>query len=103
MVVAQVGVAGSTTVGKHVTMAGQAGIVGHVTVGDDAKIGAKAGVKNDVEAGTTVLGSPATPIADARRQMILVQQLPQMRKRLKALEAEVEALRKRMQEAGLPG
>jgi len=95
MVVAQVGVAGSTVVGRHVTMAGQAGIVGHATIGDNATIGAKAGVKNDVEAGTTVLGAPAVPITEAKRQMLMVQQLPKMRERLRALEAEVKALRER--------
>lgn len=98
MVVAQVGVAGSTTVGKHVTMAGQAGIVGHATIGDNATIGAKAGVKNDVEPGVTVLGQPAIPITEAKRQMLMVKQLPQMRKQLKVLEAEVAALRKMLNE-----
>jgi UDP-3-O-[3-hydroxymyristoyl] glucosamine N-acyltransferase len=101
MVVAQVGVAGSTTVGKHVTMAGQAGIVGHVHIGDNAAIGAQAGVKNDVEPGTTVLGTPAVPITEAKRQMLIVQQLPQMRQRLKELEAEVKTLRALVQGDGV--
>ncbi|MFQ5491647.1 MAG: UDP-3-O-(3-hydroxymyristoyl)glucosamine N-acyltransferase [Phycisphaerae bacterium] len=92
MVVAQVGVAGSTTLGRHVTLAGQAGIVGHAHIGDDATVGAKAGVRGDVEAGTTVLGTPAVPIADARRQMLMVQRLPEMRRQIKELQAQVRAL-----------
>lgn len=96
LLVAQVGVAGSTTVGKHVTVAGQAGIVGHLTIGDGATIGAQAGVKNNVEPGTTVLGSPAVPINDAKRQMLTAQRLPEMRQQLKNLAAEVQALRELM-------
>jgi UDP-3-O-[3-hydroxymyristoyl] glucosamine N-acyltransferase len=96
MLVAQVGVAGSTTIGRHVTLAGQAGIVGHLTIGDNASVGAQAGVKNDVEPGTTVLGSPAVPIADAKKQMLTVQRLPEMRQQLKNLAAEVQALREQV-------
>src|SRR5262249_46304409 len=55
--VAQVGLAGSVNVGKHVTMAGQAGVVGHIRVGDNATVGAKAGVTNNVADGETVLGA----------------------------------------------
>ncbi|MCP4247155.1 MAG: UDP-3-O-(3-hydroxymyristoyl)glucosamine N-acyltransferase, partial [bacterium] len=93
MLVAQVGVAGSVTAGRHVTMAGQAGLAGHLTVGDNATIGAQAGVRSNVEPGVTVLGTPAVPIAEARRQMLTVQRLPAMRQQLKDLTAEVESLR----------
>ncbi len=93
MLVAQVGVAGSVTAGRHVTIAGQAGLVGHLTVGDNATIAGQAGVTSDVAAGVTVLGTPAVPIAEARRQMIAVQRLPAMRRQLKDLTAEVQSLR----------
>lgn len=93
MVVAQVGVAGSTTIGRHVTLAGQVGVIGHTHIGDNATVGAKAGVRGVVEPGSTVLGVPAVPIADARRQMLLVQRLPEMRQQIKDLQAQVQALR----------
>ena len=92
MLVAQVGVAGSVTVGRHVTMAGQAGVVGHIKIGEDAQIGAQAGVTNDVPEGQAVLGSPAVPIANARRQMVVMPQMPELRKRVKALERELARL-----------
>ncbi len=93
MLVALVGVAGSVTIGRHVTLAGQAGIVGHHTIGDNARVGAQAGVRSDVAPGVTVLGAPAIPIAEARRQMMVMQRLPEMRRQLRELEAEVKALR----------
>jgi UDP-3-O-[3-hydroxymyristoyl] glucosamine N-acyltransferase len=92
LLVAQVGLAGSVTVGRHVTMAGQAGIVGHVTIGDNATVGAKAGVTHDVPAGVTVLGQPAVPINECKRQIAVVQNLPDMRKQIKILKKQFKTV-----------
>jgi len=92
--VAQVGLAGSVNVGRHVTMAGQAGVVGHIRIGDRATIGAKAGVINNVPDGETVLGQPAIPIQDMKRQVAYVMKLPELNKTVRQLEkriAELEA------------
>jgi UDP-3-O-[3-hydroxymyristoyl] glucosamine N-acyltransferase len=94
--VAQVGLAGSVTVGRHVTMAGQAGVVGHIRIGDNATIGAKAGVTNSVPDGETYLGQPAIPISDMRRQVAHIGKLPELRKRVKELEKELADLRARL-------
>ena len=79
MFVAQVGVAGSVHVGRQVSMAGQAGIVGQSVVGDNATIGAKAGVTNNVEPGATMLGQPAVPINECKRQVAIIQKLPELK------------------------
>jgi UDP-3-O-[3-hydroxymyristoyl] glucosamine N-acyltransferase len=42
--VAQVGIAGSTTLGDGVILAGQVGVAGHIHLGDGCRIGAKSGV-----------------------------------------------------------
>jgi len=94
LLVAQVGLAGSVGVGKHVTMAGQVGVVGHIQIGDNATIGAKAGVTNSVPAGETVLGAPAIPITEMKRQVVHIQRLPELKAQVKRLEkriAEIEA------------
>jgi len=95
--VAQVGLAGSVTVGRHVTIAGQAGVVGHITIGDNAVIGAKAGVSNSVEPGATVLGQPAVPINECKRQIAVMQQLPKLKNEIKRMRRELDRL---MQLAG---
>lgn len=92
MFVAQVGLAGSVNVGHHVTMAGQAGVVGHIRIGDRATIGAKAGVTNNVPDGETVLGQPAIPIRDMKRQVVHVLRLPDMAQTVKQLERRVAEL-----------
>jgi len=95
--VAQVGLAGSVTVGRHVVIAGQAGIVGHITVGDNATVGAKAGVVNSVEPGVTVLGQPAVPINDCKRQVAIVQRLPEMKDEIKRLRRDLDRLIKQLE------
>jgi UDP-3-O-[3-hydroxymyristoyl] glucosamine N-acyltransferase len=64
VVVALVGISGSTRFGDYVMIGGQAGFAGHLTIGDGAKIGAQAGVIRDVEKGEALLGSPAIPIRE---------------------------------------
>jgi UDP-3-O-[3-hydroxymyristoyl] glucosamine N-acyltransferase len=94
MFVAQVGVAGSAHIGRHVTMAGQAGIVGHIEVGDNATIGARAGVTNNVEPGVTMLGQPAIPIQECRRQVAIIQKLPELKSEIRRLRLEVDRLKR---------
>ena len=64
VVVAQVGVSGSTTIGDFVSLGGQAGLTGHLTVGTGAQIGAQSGLMTDVPAGGRWAGSPAEPARD---------------------------------------
>jgi UDP-3-O-[3-hydroxymyristoyl] glucosamine N-acyltransferase len=90
MFVAQVGVAGSVHVGRHVTMAGQVGVVGHIVIGDNATIGAKAGVINNIEAGATVLGQPAIPIQECKRQVAIMQKLPELKNEIRRLRRELD-------------
>ncbi|MHC4445876.1 MAG: UDP-3-O-(3-hydroxymyristoyl)glucosamine N-acyltransferase [Planctomycetota bacterium] len=95
--VAQVGVAGSVNVGRHVTMAGQAGIVGHINIGDNATVGAKAGVVNSIEPGQTVLGQPAVPINDCKRQFAIIQKLPELRNEIRQLRQDLDRLIKQLE------
>jgi UDP-3-O-[3-hydroxymyristoyl] glucosamine N-acyltransferase len=93
LVMGQVGFAGSTRVGDYSVVASQSGIAGHLTIGRQAVIGAKSGVMRDIPDGGRVLGIPAAPDRQAKRQMIAVQQLPELIHRLRALESEVERLK----------
>lgn len=95
MFVAQVGIAGSVTVGSHVTMAGQAGVVGHIAIGDNVTVGAKAGVTNSIEPGITVLGAPAVPIQECKRQIAALQKLPQLKKEVQRLRIQLASLLER--------
>jgi UDP-3-O-[3-hydroxymyristoyl] glucosamine N-acyltransferase len=98
VIVAQVGISGSSRVGSRVTLAGQVGVVDHVEIGDDVVVGAQAGVTKDIPPGSAVLGSPAIPHGEFKRQLAVTSGLPRMRKLLRGLEERLAAL-----EARLPG
>jgi UDP-3-O-[3-hydroxymyristoyl] glucosamine N-acyltransferase len=70
VIVSQVGISGSTSLGDYVTAAGQAGFAGHLRIGSKARIGAQAGVIGDIPAGMDVSGSPAMPLRDWLRASI---------------------------------
>ncbi|MCF3946329.1 UDP-3-O-(3-hydroxymyristoyl)glucosamine N-acyltransferase [Acidiphilium sp. AL] len=61
VIVAQVGISGSTVLEDFVVIAGQAGFSGHLTIGKGARIGPQAGVMSNIPAGAEMLGSPAQP------------------------------------------
>ncbi|HSB73102.1 MAG TPA: UDP-3-O-(3-hydroxymyristoyl)glucosamine N-acyltransferase [Candidatus Methylomirabilis sp.] len=98
VIVAQVGISGSSRIGSRVTLAGQVGIVDHVQIGDGVIVGAQAGVSKDIPSDAVVLGSPAIPHVEFKRQVASIARLPLLRKALQALEARLAAL-----EARLPG
>jgi UDP-3-O-[3-hydroxymyristoyl] glucosamine N-acyltransferase len=62
VVVAQVGISGSTVLEDQVVFAGQSGTAGHLRIGTGSRIGAQAGVISDVPPRSEMIGSPAQPV-----------------------------------------
>ena len=89
LIMGQVGFAGSTQLSDYVVIASQSGIAGHLKLGTQATIGAKSGVMRDIAAGETVLGYPAAPDKQAKRQWIAMSKLPDALRRLKTLEQQL--------------
>jgi len=92
ILVAQVGISGSTQLGHHVMMGGQAGVVGHVMLGDGVLVDAKAAVFKSVPAGTRVGGIPAREHREWLRDSANLRRLESLRRRVAALEAELAAV-----------
>jgi len=86
LVVAQVGIAGSTKVGNYVIFAGQVGIAGHLKIGNRVSVAAQSGVMHNIPDGEKWIWTPAQPDRQAKRQMIALQQLPELLRRVHALE-----------------
>lgn len=86
LVVAQVGIAGSTRLGEGVVLGGQAGLVGHLEIGAGARIGAQAGVISDIAAGQEVSGYPARDHRAYLRAMANLMRLPRVLKRVRRIE-----------------
>ena len=95
LIVAQVGISGSTRVGDRAVLAGQAGVVGHIEIGAGARIAAQSGVTKSVPAGEEWFGYPARERRRAFRQQALLAKLPELSARVLALEARLAALEER--------
>ena len=88
MLVAQVGIAGSTNIGHYCTIGGQVGIVGHINIGNNVTVAAQAGVINNIPDNKVVLGAPAIDANMGRRAYSMIQYLPDMRQRVQANQKE---------------
>jgi len=86
----QVGLAGSTNVGSNVILAGQVGVAGHLTIGDGAIATAQTGIPSDVAAGAVVSGYPAVENRTWLRTVAAVNRLPELMKRVKAVEDRLD-------------
>jgi len=87
---AQVGIAGSVVIGKWCEFGGQTGCADHIRIGDRVRVAAKSGIPGDVADGLTIGGIPAVEIRTWRRMMAAMPRLPEVFRRLRALEAKIE-------------
>jgi UDP-3-O-[3-hydroxymyristoyl] glucosamine N-acyltransferase len=91
LLMAQVGIAGSTRIGDGVIFAGQAGIGGHINIGDGARIAGQAGVFGDVPAGESWSGYPARPHKESLRATAALFKIAGMIRGLEKLLAKEKA------------
>ncbi len=92
----QVGIAGSSRVGRRVTLAGQVGVAGHLTIGDGAIATAQTGIPSSVEKGAVISGYPAIDNRSWLRSSAVFAKLPDLQKRLRALERRIATLADRL-------
>jgi len=89
LIVAQAGIAGSTKLGNHCILGGQAGVAGHLKLGHRVMVAGQSGVMHNLKDGEKVLGSPAQPDRQTKRQLIAIQHLPDVLKRVAELERKL--------------
>ncbi|HOV03906.1 MAG TPA: UDP-3-O-(3-hydroxymyristoyl)glucosamine N-acyltransferase, partial [Kaistiaceae bacterium] len=81
VIVAQVGISGSTTLEDFVAIGGQVGIVGHVRIGMGAQIAASSNVNCDVPPGARWGGTPAKPVREWFREITALKHLAERGKK----------------------
>jgi len=91
LVVSQVGIAGSTKLGNYVILGGQVGVAGHLKIGNKVSVAAQSGVMHNIKDGEKWFGSPAQPDRQTKRQLIAMQQLPELIRRVAELERKLGA------------
>lgn len=92
VVAAQTGISGSTKLGDNSVIGGQVGIAGHLVLAKGTQIGAQAGINFNTEENKQWHGSPAQPLKEWMRSTVIFKKLPEVDKRIRALEAKVAEL-----------
>jgi len=92
IIVAQSGIAGSTTLGKGVTMAAQSGVANHARIGDGVIAAGRAGITGDIPTGLVVSGFPAIEHKKDLHQLVAIKQLPDLIKKIKNIEKKLDVL-----------
>jgi UDP-3-O-[3-hydroxymyristoyl] glucosamine N-acyltransferase len=100
IIVAQVGISGSTKIGNNVTLAGQVGVVGHIEIGDNVMVGAQSGVTHDLPANQGYVGSPALPHREFLRAITIFPKLPEMKKTLIEIEKRLKKIEETLSSRG---
>jgi UDP-3-O-[3-hydroxymyristoyl] glucosamine N-acyltransferase len=98
VIVAQVGMAGSTIIGTHCTFGGQAAVAGHVTVGDNVTLAGRGGIANNVEGNQMLAGVPAMPHREWLKATMTMTHLPEMRREINRLKRQMEELTNKLSE-----
>lgn len=93
MIVAQTGVAGSTTTGHHVVMGGKVAIAGHIHIGNQVMIAACSGVSKSLPDGGKYGGVPVLPLNEYNRMQVLLRNIEKYVNEIKELRAEVNKLK----------
>ncbi len=93
LLVSQVGIAGSTSTGHHVVLAGQVGVAGHLHIGNMVTAAAQTGIGGDIPEKQIVFGTPSMEIHQGKRAYTQLAHLPELVKRVRALETQVEKLK----------
>lgn len=94
VLVAQVGISGSTVIRKKAILAGQVGVGGHLEIGEGAICMGQAGVTKDLAGGKMYWDTPAIDHKEWARMHSVQKKLPVLKGRVEALEkriAELEA------------
>lgn len=96
-VVAQTGIAGSSHIGRKVSLAGQVGVAGHIHIGDESVIMAQSGISKNLPPGSVMMGTPAVDRKDFARFQGDVKKIGRLKKQINELQRELAELKQQME------
>lgn len=85
-IIAQTGIAGSTTIGMGCQIGGQVAIKNDIKIGDGVKVVSKSAVMKSLKDGEVVAGIPSMPFALWKRLSVSLTKLPDIIKLAKSIE-----------------
>jgi|SRR5690625_268260 len=86
LIASQTGIAGCVIIEDEVTLWGQVGIPNGIKIEKGVQVMAQSGVTKSLESGKNYFGSPADEAPKKFRELAAIRQIPDLMKRLKALE-----------------
>ncbi len=86
----QVGISGSTKIGKRNRLGGQVGFAGHLTTADDVVLLAQSGVAKSIEQKGIYFGAPARDRMRAFKIEAVINNLPELQREVKAIKRTIE-------------
>ncbi|MFW5855885.1 MAG: UDP-3-O-(3-hydroxymyristoyl)glucosamine N-acyltransferase, partial [Bacillota bacterium] len=92
LLIAQTGIAGSTSTGRRVIMAGKSGAVGHIKIGDNVTIASSSVVTKDIPDHVFYSGNPAHDHREELKEQAAKRKLPQLLKQIKTMEQRLQKL-----------
>jgi UDP-3-O-[3-hydroxymyristoyl] glucosamine N-acyltransferase len=96
MLAAQVGIAGSTSIGDSSVLAGQVGVAGHLHIGKGMRATAQTGIPNSLPDGAFVSGYPAIENRNWLKSSAVFRRLPDLKKAVSDLEKRLAQLEARL-------
>ena len=100
LIIAQVGISGSSSIGRGAVLAGQAGVAGHLVIGDGAMIAGRGGAVKDVPPGAQVAGMPAVDKREYVKRISAHKGVERCRQKIDELQAEIAALKAKIEAKG---
>jgi UDP-3-O-[3-hydroxymyristoyl] glucosamine N-acyltransferase len=91
IIVAQTGIAGSTSTGKHVVLAGHVAVAGHLHLEDGVMVAGKSGVTKSLSTGKYG-GFPAVPLNEYNRNAVFLRNIEAYAKEIKNLDSRLKQL-----------
>ena len=95
IIVAQTGIAGSTSTGSHVVLGGHVAVAGHIRLDAGVMVAAKSGVTKSLPAGKYG-GLPVLPLAEYNRNAVFLRNIETYIKQIKELEKRLSQLEQQL-------
>lgn len=92
LIISQVALAGSCSLGRNVVLAGKVAVNGHIHLEDQVMVAAGGGVQHSLPKGAKVGGWPAIPVKAWARAVAVYNKLPELNSEVRKLKKTVAAL-----------
>jgi UDP-3-O-[3-hydroxymyristoyl] glucosamine N-acyltransferase len=93
LIIAQAGIAGSSSTGRHVVLAGQSALAGHIHATDGVILAARSAASKSLTKPGKYNGAPAMPLAEYNRNQVYLRNIESLYQKVKKLESLVDELK----------